>query len=54
LKDTTGGGTNKGSLGIISKYLTLWILLAMAGGIILGAVYPQIATILDAVTFEQV
>jgi len=26
----------------------------MAGGIILGAVYPQIATILDAVKFEQV
>ena len=56
MKDTTGcvGGTNTGSLGIISKYLTLWILLAMAGGIILGAVYPQVATILDAVRIEQV
>lgn len=48
------GGTNKSSLGIISKYLTLWILLAMVGGIILGAVYPQVATILDAVRIEQV
>jgi ACR3 family arsenite transporter len=38
----------------IGKYLTLWILLAMAGGIILGAVYPQIARILDAVRIEQV
>ena len=56
MKDTTGcvGGTNSGSLGILSKYLTLWILLAMIGGIILGAVYPQVATILDAVRIEQV
>ncbi|HEX7627893.1 MAG TPA: ACR3 family arsenite efflux transporter [Candidatus Methanoperedens sp.] len=56
MKETTGrvGGTNKGSLGIISKYLTLWILLAMAGGIILGAVYPQVATILNAYKFEEV
>jgi ACR3 family arsenite transporter len=38
----------------ISKYLTLWILLAMAGGIIIGAVYPEIASILDAVRIEQV
>ncbi|MFZ3384161.1 MAG: ACR3 family arsenite efflux transporter [Candidatus Methanoperedens sp.] len=56
MNETTGcvGGTKKGSLGIISKYLTLWILLAMAGGIILGAVYPQVATILNAVKFEEV
>ncbi len=56
MKDTTGccGGTSKGSLGIISKYLTLWIFLAMVGGIILGALYPQVATILDAVRIEQV
>ncbi len=47
-------GSGKGSLGIISKFLTLWILLAMAGGIILGAMYPQVATILDAVRIEQV
>jgi len=46
--------TGRGDLGIISKYLTLWILLAMSGGIILGAVYPQVATILDAVRIEEV
>lgn len=38
----------------LSKYLTLWILLAMAGGIIMGAVYPEIAAILDTVRIEQV
>ncbi|MCZ7393247.1 MAG: ACR3 family arsenite efflux transporter [Candidatus Methanoperedens sp.] len=38
----------------ISKYLTLWIFLAMAGGIILGAAYPEIAGILDTVRIEQV
>ncbi|MFZ3058628.1 MAG: ACR3 family arsenite efflux transporter [Candidatus Methanoperedens sp.] len=38
----------------ISRYLTFWILLAMAVGIITGAVYPEIAAILDAVRIEQV
>ncbi|MCG2734804.1 MAG: arsenical-resistance protein, partial [Candidatus Methanoperedenaceae archaeon] len=56
MKEISGcaGGTGKGGLGIISKYLTLWILLAMAGGIILGAMYPQVAELLDAVQIEQV
>ncbi len=56
MNEITGccGGTSKGSLGILSKLLTLWILLAMAGGIILGAVYPEIAKILDTVRIEQV
>jgi ACR3 family arsenite transporter len=38
----------------ISRYLTFWILLAMAGGIIIGSVYPEIASILDSVRIEQV
>ena len=38
----------------ISRYLTLWILLAMAGGIAIGAVFPEFATLLDTVTIEQV
>lgn len=56
LKETAGccGRTGKGSLGILGKLLTLWILLAMAGGIILGAAYPEIARILDMVRIEQV
>ncbi|HIE31719.1 MAG TPA: ACR3 family arsenite efflux transporter [Methanosarcinales archaeon] len=41
-------------LSFISRYLTLWILLAIAGGIILGTVYPEIADILDAYRIEQV
>jgi ACR3 family arsenite transporter len=43
-----------GKLSWIGRYLTLWILLAMAGGIILGALYPRTATILDTVRIEQV
>lgn len=56
LKEISGcaGGIDKGGLGIISKFLTLWILLAMAVGIILGFVYPQVAGILDAVQIEHV
>lgn len=38
----------------ISRYLTLWILLAMAGGIAIGAVFPEFAALLDTVTIEQV
>jgi ACR3 family arsenite transporter len=38
----------------ISRYLTFWILLAMAVGIITGVIYPEIAAILDAVRIEQV
>jgi ACR3 family arsenite transporter len=38
----------------ISRYLTLWILLAMAGGIAIGARFPEFATLLDTVTIEQV
>lgn len=47
-------GAVKGGLGFISKYLTVWILLAMAAGIVLGNVYPQIVPILDSVRIEEV
>ncbi|MCL7475911.1 MAG: ACR3 family arsenite efflux transporter [Methanosarcinales archaeon] len=41
-------------LSFVSRYLTLWILLAMGGGIMLGTVYPDIADILDTYRIEQV
>ncbi len=56
MQELTGytGGIGKNGFSILSKFLTLWILFAMAGGIILGAAFPQIAIILDAVRIEQV
>lgn len=45
---------DKSDLNIISKFLTLWILLAMIVGIILGVVYPDIAIIIDTIRIEQV
>jgi nucleotide-binding universal stress UspA family protein len=48
------GGAVRGGLGFISKYLTVWILLAMAAGIVLGNVYPDIVPILDSVRVEEV
>jgi len=44
----------EGKLSQVSRYLTLWILLAMAGGIVIGAVYPGIAIMLDTFRIEQV
>lgn len=38
----------------ISRYLTFWILLAMAAGLFLGAAYPPIASKLNAVQIEHV
>jgi ACR3 family arsenite transporter len=46
--------SGKGGLGTAGRFLTLWILLAMLGGVLLGAVYPEIAVILDAVRIEEV
>ena len=48
------GNTKKGRLGVTSKYLTLWILLAMAVGIILGNIFPELPVILDKIQIEQV
>ncbi len=38
----------------VSRYLTIWILIAMAVGIFLGASYPQISALIDARRIEQV
>jgi len=46
-KPTPGKG-----LSIFEKYLTLWVLLCIAGGILLGKVAPQIAQRLDGMAIE--
>jgi len=38
----------------ISRYLTAWILIAMAGGIILGIAFPGLPAFLDSVQIENV
>ncbi len=41
-------------LSLVGRFMTLWILFAMVFGIVLGAVYPEIAAQLDSVRIEQV
>ncbi|MDQ7791980.1 MAG: hypothetical protein RDV00_07680 [Clostridia bacterium] len=41
-------------LGFFEKYLTLWVLLSMAVGIGLGALLPQTAEVLNAMSIAQV
>src|SRR5659263_741452 len=38
----------------ISRYLTAWILIAMAGGILLGITFPGLPALLDSVQIESV
>ncbi|MEM2106362.1 MAG: ACR3 family arsenite efflux transporter [Candidatus Bathyarchaeia archaeon] len=41
-------------LSLLNRFLTLWIFLAMAGGVGLGAVFPEVSTILDAMRIDTV
>jgi ACR3 family arsenite transporter len=41
-------------LGFFQKYLTLWVLLSMAVGIGLGALFPRTAELLNAMSIAQV
>lgn len=41
-------------MGFFEKYLTLWVLLSMAVGIGLGALLPQTAEVLNAMSIAQV
>lgn len=43
-----------GKLNIFEKYLTLWVALCIAGGIVLGKVFPGIAQSLDAMSIYNV
>ncbi|WP_036478471.1 ACR3 family arsenite efflux transporter [Myxosarcina sp. GI1] len=43
-----------GQLNIFEKYLTLWVALCIAGGIILGKVFPGVAQSLDAMSVYNV
>jgi len=41
-------------LNVFEKYLTLWVLLCIIGGILLGKIAPGIAIKLDAMSLYQV
>ncbi len=49
-------GTEKGgkSLSTFEKYLTLWVLLCIGAGILLGRMAPGVAESLDSMSFHQV
>ena len=42
------------ALSVFEKYLTVWVILCIAGGILLGRVAPNIAVRLDAIAIHQV
>jgi len=41
-------------LSLLNRFLTLWIFLAMAAGVGLGAVFPEISSVLDAMRIDTV
>lgn len=42
------------NLSIFERYLTVWVLLCITGGIILGKIAPDVATALNAFSIYQV
>jgi ACR3 family arsenite transporter len=46
MRETAGAEDTKG-LGLFEKYLTLWVILCIGAGIVLGKVAPGLATFLD-------
>ena len=42
-----------GRLSVLDRFLPVWILLAMAGGLLLGRLVPSVQTALDAVKIDQ-
>ena len=41
-------------LSVFEKYLSLWVLLAIVGGTVIGLIYPPIAELLDRLSYAQV
>lgn len=49
--ETEQTGNSKG-IGFFEKYLTLWVVLCIAGGILLGKAAPSVATFLDSLAIS--
>lgn len=50
--DNAPASPSGGGLGFFERYLTLWVALCMAGGILLGAIAPGIARTLDGLAIQ--
>lgn len=41
-------------LSLFQRYLTLWVILCIMAGILMGRLFPEVATTLDRLSFHQV
>ena len=51
---TTEINSNPRKMNIFEKYLTLWVILCIGAGIVLGKIAPQVATTLDGFSVSQI
>ena len=54
MKKTTGVKVTEKKLSIFERYLTVWVLLCIVGGIILGKIAPDAAATLNEFSVYQV
>lgn len=54
MKEITTSAEKIERLSIFQRYLTLWVLLCILAGIVLGRLFPGVAVALDAMSISQV
>src|SRR4030042_2226946 len=53
MKKEDGSNKKEASLGIFEKYLTLWIILCIAAGLLIGRFLPEVVQFVDSLKFRQ-
>src|SRR4030043_530307 len=53
MKKEDGSNKKEASLGIFEKYLTLWIILCIAAGLLIGRFLPEFGQFVDSLKFRQ-